>query len=102
MNATSLQVLRAAQAAGEQPDERLAKVRDLLIGDHAREMEARIASLALKLEQVETTLTRQLDALAARLDALAGSVEADRRAAFLELSNNVEDLAARIRTLSRT
>lgn len=102
MNATSLNELRSQTSSQESEDTRLAKVRDLLMGDHARETEARIAALTSRIEHIEVSLTRQLDALSARIEALAGSTEADRRAGFSELAKHVEGLSERIRALSRS
>lgn len=101
MNATSLQELRAAQGNQDPQDERLDKLRELLLGDHARETEASLAAIAARLDSLEASVSNQLDALSARIEAMAGSLEADRRASFLELSKNVEGLAERIRALSK-
>lgn len=106
MTATSLNELRAATASPDHQhdgqDARLEKVRDLLMGDHARETDARIAALLSRIEHLEMAVSRQLDALSARIEALAGSTEADRRAGFAELAKHVEGLSERIRTLSRS
>jgi hypothetical protein len=114
MNATSLEELRAGQAP-ELRDERLEQVRELLFGDQVRELHARIAALEQKqmdfataaeqqhreIEQrhrdYQTSVSRQFDAIAARIEALAGETDAERRSAFEELSRSVLDLGERIR-----
>jgi hypothetical protein len=101
MNASSLHELRAAQAARNPQDERMDQVRELLIGEHVRETEARIAALAHRIDQMESTVAGQLDSLARRIEALAGETDAGRRSAFLELSRHVESLAEGIRTMAK-
>ena len=118
MNATSLEELRAGQDP-ELRDDRLEQVRELLFGDQARELHASIAALEQKQREIEasfeekqrnfvtsfeqgqrefqTSVSRQFDAILARIEALAGETEAERRSAFEELSRSVLDLGERIR-----
>jgi hypothetical protein len=107
MNATSLEELRAGQAP-ELRDDRMEQVRELLFGDQVRELHARIAALEQKQVDLATTaeqqhreyqisVSRQFDAIAARIEALAGETDAERRSAFEELSRSVLDLGERIR-----
>jgi hypothetical protein len=107
MNATSLEVLRAAQAP-ELVDDRMEQIRELLFGDLVRDIHARIAALEERQRAFETSqaeglrefhisVGRQFDAVLARIEALAGETEAERRSAFEELSRNVLDLGERIR-----
>jgi hypothetical protein len=110
MNATSLEELRAGQGS-EPNDDRLDQVRELLFGDHMREIHARIAALEQRQRDHEASseqrqqefhisVTRQFDAIMARIEALAGETEAERRSAFEELSRSVLDLGERIRAAS--
>ena len=100
MNATSLEELRAGSGTDALEDEKMEQVRQLLFGDHQREVHARIGTLEQRQRDFEATVTRQLDALTARIEALAAEAEAGRRSAFDELSHNVLELGERIRTLS--
>ncbi len=75
-------------------DSKMSQIRDLLIGEYAREIEARFRALETKLDQ-------GLDAMKARTDALAAASEADNRTAFDELARNMEDLARSIRQIPR-
>ena len=54
-----------------------------------------------RLREIETGLIRRLDAMAARIEALAGETESDRRTAFDELARSVIDLGERIRRISK-
>jgi hypothetical protein len=112
MNATSLEELRAGQVP-ELRDDKMEQVRELLFGDQVRELHARIAALEQKHTDFETaveqkhreyqiSVSRQFDAIAARIEALAGETDAERRSAFEELSRSVLDLGERIRAATTT
>ena len=77
------------------------QIRELLLGPHVRDTEARIAMLEARLKELETVLSQRLDALAARLEALAAEVHAARRNTFDELARGVADLGEHIRKISR-
>jgi uncharacterized coiled-coil protein SlyX len=83
-------------------DERMEQVRELLIGDSYRRTEARLQYLETRMNDVEVGITRQLDALEARIEALQTVVAAERRSTLDELSNGLEELGQKIRTLSKT
>ena len=51
----------------------------------------------LDKQEFQVSVSRQFDAIAARIEGLAGETEAERRSAFEELSRNVLDLGERIR-----
>lgn len=101
MNVTSLNELRAGAPQADAQDARLEKVRDLLIGDHARETEARIAELAQRIANLEGLVGQELEALASRIEAASGAGDRSRRAAFDELARHVAGLADQIRSLSK-
>jgi hypothetical protein len=101
MNATSLEELRAGQVP-ELRDDKMEQVRELLFGDLARELHARIAALEQKHREYQISVSRQFDAIAARIEALAGETDAERRSAFEELSRSVLDLGERIRAATTT
>lgn len=96
MNATSLDELRAAAINREAKDEKMEQVRQLLIGDHAREVSTRFMLLESRMREMEMSVTRHLETMAARIDQLAGATDQDRRAAFDELSRNIHELGERI------
>ena len=80
MNAPPLSGLRAA--AGREPtDEKMDQVRELLVGDAVRRMEARVTFLETRVGEFEMGFGRQLDALQARIEALAGGVGRSKAAA---------------------
>jgi hypothetical protein len=100
MNATSLDELRAAQAAALTPDDpasddKMEQIRQLLFGDGLE----RLATLEASHREFETTVLNRLDLLSQRLDALARDVRADRQSAFDELSRAVLELGNRVRGL---
>ena len=100
MNAPSLSDLRSS-AMRDLSDEKMDQVRELLLGDALRRMEARLAFLESRLNEVEIGIGRQLDALETRIEGLAGATEGDRRATFEALARNVVDLGEQIRRISR-
>lgn len=100
MNAPSLSEIRSA-AGRELTDEKMDQVRELLVGDAVRRMEARLMFLETRLADVEVGIGRQLDALEARIEALAGSAEGERRATFEALAHSVAELGEQIRRISR-
>lgn len=77
------------------------QIRELLLGEHMRQHEARLAAVESRLRDLEGLVFRRVDALSARIEALAGETGADRRAAFDDLSRMVLDLSESIRRLSR-
>lgn len=101
MNAPSINELRNA-AARELADERMEQVRELLIGDAIRHFETRLAALEARVNETELGVVRQLDALEARIQSLAGTAEGDRRASFEALARSVADLGEQIKRISRT
>ncbi|MGL4395341.1 MAG: hypothetical protein ACRCS9_02265 [Hyphomicrobium sp.] len=77
------------------------QVRDLLVGDIVRRLETRIAHLEARLADIELGISRQIDAVEARIDTLAGASDADRRASFEALGRSVADLSEQIRRIGR-
>jgi hypothetical protein len=100
MNAPSLSELRSA-VSRDLADEKMDQVRELLFGDSIRLLEARIAFLETRLNDVEVGIGRQLDALETRIQSLAGSADTDRRAAFESLARSIGDLGEQVRRISR-
>lgn len=96
MNATSLDELRSAATNREPKDEKMEQVRQLLFGDHAREVSTRFMLMEARMRDLEMNIARQLEGMSARIDALAGTTDQDRRAAFDELSRNILELGERI------
>lgn len=100
MNAPSLNELRAASAR-ELADEKMEQVRELLVGDAVRHLEARLAVLEARVNETELGVVRQLDALEVRIQELSGTAEEDRRASFEALARSISDLGEQIRRISR-
>ena len=101
MNANSLDQIRAASGSRDVRDDRMEQVRQLLVGDHVRDMETRMLALEQRLQDVDGSVARKLDAVSARIDALASQLDYDRRAAFSELSQGVLELSERLRAVSK-
>lgn len=101
MNANSLDQIRAASGSRDVRDDRMEQVRQLLVGDHIRDMETRMLALEQRLQDVDGSVARKLDAVSARIDALASQLDYDRRAAFSELSQGVLELSERLRAVSK-
>lgn len=80
---------------------RMEQILELLLGEHLQINNARFQKLEGRVQELETKLSQGLDALKARIDALAGEFGADQRTAFDELAKNVDDLARRIRQIPR-
>ena len=80
-NSPSLSDIRNA-ASRDMADEKMQQVRELLVGDTLRRMEAHLAYLDARVNEMESVLTRQLDALEARMGGLVGTAEGDRRTSF--------------------
>lgn len=105
MNATSLNELRAANAATaarEGADERMEQIRELLVGEQLRQQEARLAAIEGRLRDLEGLLFRRVDALSARIEALSAEASSHQRQAFDELSRMMGDLAESIRRIARS
>ena len=84
------------------PDvEKMDQIRELLVGEHVRSNEARMAAMEARLREIETGFIQRLDAMAARIEALAGETESDRRTAFDDLARSVIDLGERIRRITK-
>ncbi|MEW5962969.1 MAG: hypothetical protein AB1749_05350 [Pseudomonadota bacterium] len=100
MNSTSLDKLRGGPARQPQ-DERMEQIRDLLVGDVIRATEIRIAALEARIKELEADVGRQIDALAARLEALSAETGAGQRTAFDGLAQSIVELGERVRRIAR-
>lgn len=100
MNAPSLNEIRGALSR-DVTDEKMDQVREILIGDTLRHMEARIAYLETRQNEMEVSVARQLDALEVRIETLGGAAHGDRREAFDALATSVAALSDQIRRISR-
>lgn len=100
MNAPSLNEIRGA-VNRDVTDEKMDQVREILIGDTLRRMEARVAFLESRLSDIEVSVARQLDALEARIETLGGAADGQRREAFEQLASSVASLSDQIRRISR-
>lgn len=93
--------LKPAPNVREGAEDRMEQIRELLVGEHLRVQEARLAAVESRLRDLEGLVFRRVDALTARIEALAVDSGTDRRAAFDELSRMVLDLSENIHRLSR-
>ncbi|MGQ0672292.1 MAG: hypothetical protein ACT4N2_05355 [Hyphomicrobium sp.] len=101
MNAPTLGDIRAAAAEREMQDEKMEQVRQLLFGDLAREVNTRMMLLEARLRELEVGVSRQLESISTRVDALAATADRDRRGSFDELARNIQELGERIAVMSR-
>ncbi len=102
MNATSIEELRAGlDAKRDGGDDRMAQIRDLLLGDHLKASELRYAALEGRIRDLEGLLYRRIDALATRIEELAASTDAERRTSLDDMSRMIHELGENIRVLSR-
>ncbi len=101
MTATSLDALRTGQTVRSMSDEKMEQVRELLLGEDLRKTDERLAAIEARQREFEIAVTRRLDAMQARIDALAGETAGDRRTAFDELAQGLGELSQRVKNLSR-
>lgn len=102
MNATSREDLRAALAGkSDGAEDRMAQIRELLVGEQTRLQEARMKALEVRLREIEDLVFRRFEALTGRIDAIARETGADQRAAFEGLSRLVQELGESIRKIPR-
>lgn len=101
MNANSLEPTRAAASTRDGRDDRMDQVRQLLVGDHQRDMDARMLAIEQRLHELDSSIARKLETVSRGIDALASQLDFDRRAAFSELSQGVLELSERIRAVSK-
>lgn len=101
MTATSLDALRTGQPGRTMSDEKMEQVRELLLGEDLRRTDERLAAIEARQREFEITVSRRLDAIQARIDALSGEIAGDRRSAFEELAQGLGELSQRVKNMSR-
>jgi hypothetical protein len=102
MNIQTMREFGESARAGDLGDERkMDQIRELIYGEAKREQEARIATLEMRVRELEVGLIRRLDALQARLDAMSGEITSERRTQFDELARSILDLGERVRRIPR-
>lgn len=99
MNAPSLNEIRGA-AGRDSMDEKLDQIREIVVGDNLRRLESRLALIENRLDDLEVSVARQLDALEARIDALAAATDSEHRSTFEALAAGVANLSEQIRRIS--
>jgi hypothetical protein len=82
-------------------DVKMDQIRELLFGEVQRQSEQRITLLEAKVRDMETSLQHRLDAMQARIDALAAETRGDRRSALDELARGITDLGDRVKRIPR-
>jgi uncharacterized coiled-coil protein SlyX len=100
MTAPSLNEIRGA-ASRDAADEKMEQIRDILVGEPLRRVESKVSYLENRLNDLEVSIARQLDALEVRLESLAGTAEGNRRATFEDLAASVAELSEQIRRISQ-
>jgi DNA anti-recombination protein RmuC len=89
MNATSPNELRNGAATDEGADDKFEQIRDLLYGEFKREHDKRLNHLEAQVRELEVGLHRKLDAIQARVEAMASENATERRTSFDELSRSI-------------
>lgn len=97
MNATNLDELR--NSSSPVSDEKMDQVRDLLFGEYQRKTEAHISLLEDRVRELELAMNRRLDALQARIDAVAAEGDAAQRSSLNEIAQGMAELSERIRVV---
>ncbi|MGF1651592.1 MAG: hypothetical protein ACFCUN_14200 [Hyphomicrobiaceae bacterium] len=82
-------------------DEKISQVREILFGDVQRENRDRILQLEARLQEFAVSVQHRIDALEARLDALAGETEHNRRADLEDIAKGLINFGETVRRLSR-
>lgn len=83
-------------------DEKMEQVRELLFGEFEKQTEQRVTALEARVRELEVGLHRQLDAMQARVEALAGEIDASQRTAHDEIASGLQELAERVRRVGNT
>ncbi len=83
-------------------DEKMEQVRELLFGEFEKQTEQRVTALEGRIRELEVGLHRQLDAMQARIEALAGEIDSSQRTAHDEIASGLQDLAERVRRVGNT
>lgn len=84
------------------PDEKMEQVRELLFGGYQRQMANRAEHLEQRMRELETLVARRLDAMDARIEALAGEVDATQRTTLEEIARGMQQLSDGIRGIRRS
>jgi hypothetical protein len=82
-------------------DVKMDQIRELLFGEVQRQSEQRITSLEAKVADLETTLNHRLDAMQARIEALAAETRGEHRSTLDELARGIADLGDRVKRIPR-
>jgi DNA anti-recombination protein RmuC len=101
MTAASVNALRRGDPSQRVLDEKMEQIRDLLLGDDLRRIGERLNAVEDRLRTLETDVSRRMDAIQARIEALGGEMSGEQRAAFDALSQGVAELAQRVKNISR-
>ena len=91
--------IKNGATARDLPDVKMDQIRELLFGEVQRQSDQRIASMEARVRELETTLHHPLDAMQARIDALAGDARDDRRSTLEELARGIAELGDRVKRI---
>jgi hypothetical protein len=83
------------------PDVKMDQIRELLFGEVQRQSEQRITTLEAKVRDLELSLQHRLDAMQARIDALAVETRGEHRSTLDELARGIADLGDRVKRIPR-
>lgn len=97
MNINPTGQFNSGNPGGVREDEKMEQIRELLFGEYERANDARFSELEARVKELEVNVHQRLDALQARLVALAADVSSDQRSAFDELARGIAELGERIR-----
>jgi hypothetical protein len=93
--------IKNSAATRDLPDVKMDQIRELLFGEVQRQSEQRITTLEAKVRDLETAMSHRLDAMQARIEALAAETRGDRRSTLDELARGITDLGDRVKRIPR-
>ena len=91
MNAPVFTEFRPNAANRDAGDDKMDQIRELVLGEYRRQTDMRLARIESRM-----------DALAARLEAMSGEIDTERRTAFDALSKGVLDLGEQIKRITKS
>lgn len=81
-------------------DDQMEQIQDLLIGDHKRDTERRLAELDARIRDAEARLTQRLTALEAKLDTVVAELKGQHSAGETAILHRIQTVDARVGTIA--
>ena len=100
-NESKLTELKNSANPRDLSDVKMDQIRELLFGEVQRQSEQRITTLEAKIRDLEMTLNHRLDAMQARIEALASEMRGEHRSTLDELARGIADFGDRVKRIPR-